>query len=148
MSIWALTSSGLDLPDLAKSLLKSDDTEPAGKNAWLQKVNEIINIHLADPQLSMTFLCAKLATSGAQLYRNMQALSGYSPSEYIRETGLQRAAKLLTTNSQNISEIAYVVGFNNLSYFSKAFQDFKKGLQRHLRNIKSRLGIPASFQSL
>lgn len=36
---------------------------------------------------------------------------------------LQRAAQLLRGSQQNISEIAYQVGFNNPKYFSRYFKE-------------------------
>jgi len=36
---------------------------------------------------------------------------------------LQRAKQLLEQNAGTVSEIAYMVGFNNIPYFSKAFRE-------------------------
>ena len=58
-----------------------------------------------------------------QLYRKLNALTGQSPSEFMRNLRLKRAASLISQRSGNISEIAYSVGFNNLSYFAKCFKE-------------------------
>ena len=36
---------------------------------------------------------------------------------------LQRAKQLLEQDAGTVSEIAYMVGFNNIPYFSKAFRE-------------------------
>jgi AraC-like DNA-binding protein len=64
-----------------------------------------------------------MAMSKMQLYRKLKALTGQSPSEFVRNLRLKRAASLISQRSGNISEIAYTVGFNNLSYFAKCFKE-------------------------
>lgn len=86
-------------------------------------VNEVIKEFLDDSDFSVTMLCKKVGYSRPQLYRKLQALYGLSPSDYIREVRLREAARLLELKAGNVSEIAYKTGFNNLSYFSKVFQD-------------------------
>jgi AraC-like DNA-binding protein len=63
-----------------------------------------------------------LGLSKSQLYRKMTWLFGKSPNTFIKEYRLSRALKLLTRQTENISEIAYETGFSSPSYFSKCFQ--------------------------
>ena len=49
-------------------------------------------------------------------------LAEITPNELIQVVRLKKAAELLTENKYRINEIAYMVGFNNPSYFSKCFQ--------------------------
>jgi len=58
-----------------------------------------------------------------QLHRKLKAITGYSPGELVRNFRLQRAAGLLKKKTGTVSEIAYEVGFNNLSNFAKLFRD-------------------------
>lgn len=46
-----------------------------------------------------------------------------SPSLFIRNIRLQRAAQLLTENELSIAEIAERTGFSSSSYLSKCFQE-------------------------
>ena len=57
-----------------------------------------------------------------QLFRKMRALIGISPSAFIRDYRLDRAKELLQTTDQNVSEVAFKVGYKNLAHFSKSFQ--------------------------
>jgi AraC-like DNA-binding protein len=60
--------------------------------------------------------------SRSSLYRKIQALTNQSITEFIRSLRLKRAAQLLQRNAASVSEIAYTVGFNNPSYFSRIFR--------------------------
>ena len=41
----------------------------------------------------------------------------------VRSIRLQKAKELLLTTDLNVSEVAYDVGFKDLSYFSKCFME-------------------------
>ena len=46
-----------------------------------------------------------------------------SPGELLRNFRLKRAAHLLSKKTDTVTQIAYQVGFNNLSYFTKSFKE-------------------------
>ena len=78
-----------------------------------------------------------LGCSKSQLYRKLTKLTGKSPTNFIREFKLHQAIQLLHKQEGNISEIAYKVGFNSPTYFSKCFYDTygilpSKYVQQHL----------------
>ena len=68
-------------------------------------------------------LSAKAGLSDRQLERKLKALIDQTPNQFIRSMRLQRAKQLLEQNAGTVSEIAYRLGFNNLSHFSKNFRD-------------------------
>ena len=47
-----------------------------------------------------------------------------TPNDYLRKARLKRAAELLLDDRLNVSEVAYRVGFEDLSYFSKCFKAY------------------------
>ncbi|MCB9297948.1 MAG: helix-turn-helix transcriptional regulator [Lewinellaceae bacterium] len=61
--------------------------------------------------------------SRSQLFRKVKALTGQSPSLFIRAIRLQRGKELLETTEMNVSEVAYEVGFSTPAYFSDAFTE-------------------------
>jgi AraC-like DNA-binding protein len=61
--------------------------------------------------------------SRSQLHRKLVALLDKSPSDLIRQTRLQRARDLLQRKAFSPSEVAFKVGFNSHSYFSKCFKE-------------------------
>ena len=63
-----------------------------------------------------------LALSKTQLHRKLKALTDESPGQVLRNFRLKRAAQLLSQQADTVSQIAYQVGFTNLSYFAKCFK--------------------------
>ena len=68
-------------------------------------------------------LAADLCMSRMNAYRRMKAVTGMSPSEFIRDQRLLRAAELLRTTSDSIVSIADQTGFSSASYFTKCFKE-------------------------
>lgn len=104
---------------LSASELKVESIE----DRFLKKVRDTIEQHMADTTFSVEVLAAEVAMSSVQVYRKLKALTGYTPNELIRNFRLERAASLLSQHAGNVSDVAYQVGFNNLSYFAKVFKD-------------------------
>lgn len=82
-----------------------------------------IETFMGDPYFSMEKFGQEVSLSRMQLHRKLKALTGESPGDFLRSMRLQRAKRLLESRSGNVSEIAYEVGFNNLSYFSKCYRE-------------------------
>ncbi|MEX0315283.1 MAG: ATP-binding protein [Allomuricauda sp.] len=90
---------------------------------FLEKLTRILEKRLDDSDFGVEDLAKETAMSRTQLFRKMRALVNQSPQDFIRDFRLKRAAQLLENNAGNISEVAYQVGFNNLSYFTKRFKE-------------------------
>ncbi len=88
----------------------------------LQRLLSVFEDHIEEPEFSIEHLAREVGMSRVHLNRKLQALTNLSTSDFIRTLRLQRAAQLLSSASGTVSEIAYKVGFNNLSYFSKGFR--------------------------
>lgn len=93
-------------------------------DVFLWKLNDIINAHLDDTDLSVEMLCKEIALSRTHLNRKMKELTGESPASYIRQLRLRKSTQLLKEGNLTVSEIAFKVGFSSPSYFSQAFRDY------------------------
>ena len=90
---------------------------------FLASVDAYIQDNMGDPDASVEGMSGSLCISRVQLYKRMLALTGTTPSEYMRAKRIRHAEELMHTGEYNVSEIAYKVGFNNPRYFSKYFQE-------------------------
>ena len=89
----------------------------------LQKVTVYIIENLSETDLNVESLGMQISLSTRQLHRKIVALTGDTPNKLIRSIRLHRAAELLRSKTGNVTEIAYEVGFNNLSWFAKCFKE-------------------------
>ena len=99
------------------------ESMPSPRSAFEAQVCEVIEQHLSDSQFSVEVLADKVALSRQQLYRRLRDEAKATPVAYIRQFRLERASQLLTERRGNVSEVAYAVGFNSLSYFTRCFHD-------------------------
>lgn len=70
---------------------------------------------------SLTELAEMLHYDTAWLSREIKRRTGKSYTELVQEKRLSQAAWLLQNTGENVSEIAYLVGYENLSYFHRIF---------------------------
>ena len=104
-----------------KTLLKNHTTNP--KLQFLQKVEKLIHEDIDNSNFGSVDLAKKLLISDSQLYRKIKAITGKSTAVFIRSIRLQYAKELLIITDKAVSEVAYEVGFNDPSWFSRAFKD-------------------------
>jgi len=100
-------------------------TTIAGNSAdeqFLSKVNEIIERNISNEDFSIDLLAEELCISRSGLFAKIKTLAEITPNELIQLIRLKKAAEYLVQKEYRINEIAYMVGFNNPSYFSKCFQ--------------------------
>jgi AraC-like DNA-binding protein len=76
-----------------------------------------------DPDLSLEAAAASLGINRNKINDILKEELGLTFSTYLNKLRLSEAARLLSENIDvNVSEIAYSVGYNNVSYFNKVFK--------------------------
>ncbi|NIK91599.1 helix-turn-helix domain-containing protein [Mangrovimonas sp. CR14] len=98
-----------------ESLLSKDQS-------FISKLNEILEKHYQNENFGVNKLALTIGISRSQLHRKLHDIKGVTTSKYIRLFRLQKAFILLKNDVSTVSEIAYDVGFSNVSYFIKCFR--------------------------
>jgi signal transduction histidine kinase/ligand-binding sensor domain-containing protein/DNA-binding response OmpR family regulator len=87
----------------------------------IQNIIEIVLANISNEKLNAEFLASKLLLSRSVIYLKIEALTGQSVNEFIRNVRLKKAIQLLQQNELTINEIGYEVGFSSHSYFTRSF---------------------------
>jgi len=90
---------------------------------FLKQTTDHIRKHIGDPEFNVRNLVRIMGISQMQMYRKLKGSTNMSPGELIRNTRLKSSLVLLKQGYDNISQIAYQVGFTNHAYFSKCFRE-------------------------
>ena len=90
---------------------------------FLKEAIEVVEANLDNFDFTHEQLFESLNASKSTLYRKIKSLTGFSPSEFVRNIRLKHACLMLKSGTGNISEIAYAVGFNDPKYFSTCFKN-------------------------
>lgn len=93
---------------------------------FIQKLQTILDNNLSNSEFTSENFASEIGMSRMQLHRKLKSLLGVTSTEFLRNERLKVAAELLKKGNGNISEIAYAVGFNDVSYFSKCFKEMFK----------------------
>lgn len=89
---------------------------------FLNKVLDIIDKNLANPDFKITHIVNELAMSRSVFYIKIRELTGFSPYDFIKIGRLKKASQLLLQNIASPTEISYMVGFSDVSHFYKCFK--------------------------
>lgn len=98
------------------------EEDVAIESAFLMKLRKLVEADIGNQNLTVSGLCEAAHLSHAQVYRKLKALTGKTPSQFLRSIRLEKAMELLNSTDMNISQIAFEVGFNDPNYFSRSFQ--------------------------
>jgi signal transduction histidine kinase/ligand-binding sensor domain-containing protein/CheY-like chemotaxis protein/AraC-like DNA-binding protein len=89
---------------------------------FLKRLLDVFENHISEADYNTESFASEIGMSRSNLYRKIQALTNQSTNDFIRSLRLKRAAQLLRKSTGTVSEIAYAVGFNSPSHFSKIFR--------------------------
>ena len=89
---------------------------------FMDELYHMMEQELANSELDVNKVTKLMHISRTKLYYKVKGLTGENPSVFFKTYKLNRAATLIVEGKYNISEIAYMTGFNTLSHFSTSFK--------------------------
>lgn len=105
---------------------------------FLNRIMEIINQDMANPELNVKNLADMLYMSRSGLHRKVKQITSLSPIEFIKLIRLKKAAELIQEGEYQIAEVCFMVGINSPSYFGKMFfQQFGMTPKEFAKNSKA-----------
>ena len=107
------------LENMQEAILLSKKDE-----AFAERLRQVVDDYLKDPNLNVEFLGGKLQLSRTQLFRRVKAVAGKGPLDYIRERRLLRADELLRTTDMTIQQVALELCFSSPGYFTKCYKEY------------------------
>lgn len=114
--IQAMLKDTTDADELVEDVLSPHD------KALMQQLYGLLEESLSNADLDITSISERLGLSRTKLYYKIKGLTGNTPSAFFKNYKLNRAAQLIREGHYDISEIAYMTGFNTLSHFSTSFK--------------------------
>lgn len=91
---------------------------------FLKRAIEIVTENMANTEFNINQLCRELAMSRTLVYEKLRAMTGQSPSEFIRTIRLSYAKELLLSGDYSVMDVAALAGFSDAKYFSTVFKRY------------------------
>ncbi len=93
------------------------------KKSFMERATEVMERNYMNSEFGIAELAEALGVSRTLLSKRLNAETGQSTGQFIRNYRLSVAKKMILENqgNRNITEIAYRVGFNDPKYFTRCF---------------------------
>lgn len=105
------------------------------ENDTLNKIINYINDHIYE-DIPIDDICHKFSLSRSSLHSLFKTNISIPPKQYINEEKLKKSRILIQESKYNISQIADLLGFNSIHYFSKKFtQRYKINPSEYAKSI-------------
>ena len=99
----------------------------SGKDKYLMKqVTDYLDQHYSNEELCIHRMGKDIGMSRTNFFNKIKLITGVSPSRFVMTYRLNRAKSFLLEQQENISEVAFKVGFSSTSYFTRCFKELFK----------------------
>jgi len=105
---------------------EASETKIEGNDEFSLSFNELFNEKLGDPKFDVEQMCDAMKMSRSSLFRQVKKRFNCTPVQLLRIRRLELSLQMLKSHSGTVSEVAYAVGFQSLSAFSRAFSEHYK----------------------
>jgi len=110
-----------------RSVSTIQPSEPKLENAEEQFINKLLKIiesNIQEVDFGVEKLAREVGMEASTLYKKMMLMLDISPGEFIKVIRLKRAAQLLSKKELSVTEVSFMVGYEDPKYFSKIFKKY------------------------
>ena len=125
---------------ILRHLALSDEMNPTGINRPLKKrdkkiqqIEIYVSLHY-NHDIPIDEIASLVHMNRSSFCVFFKRMKGISFTNYLNPYRMDIACRLLSTTDKSVSEIAYGVGFNNLSHFCRTFLKYKEVSPTKYRN--------------
>lgn len=93
---------------------------------FIKKLMKVIEENLENPDFDVNMLVNQIGMSRTILYKKVNTLTNHSVASLIKYIRLKKAADIILNTTYPISEVAFMVGFNDRKHFSREFKKVYK----------------------
>ena len=106
---------------------------------FLEKIIHIVEAKLDDDEFNIDYVADSMAMSRSAFFKKLKSLTDLAPVEFVRDLRLKKSKEIFDAGEENISTVAYAVGFSNPKYFSTCFRSkYQQTPSEYLKSIKQR----------
>jgi len=123
-------------------ILSTAKIESGIDEAAADKVNTVVNFVLQhySEDLSLERASGLVGMNASYFSRFFKRSTGNTFNDFVTQIRVSKACELLSTSEQQISQISYAVGYNNIANFNRRFRERKHVTPReYRRQAKERL---------
>ncbi len=120
MALLSLIIKMKNLPSMNELSLSASNKERPG--VWsIEDLADHIQNHFDHP-LCLDEMASRCALNASYLSRSFKEKTGTTIFSYLNQIRIEKACLLLKSSDLSITEIAFSVGYNNLSFFNRMFK--------------------------
>jgi len=130
--------SGKWLEKFGENLIHWAKASGCSENSYVARVKVYVEDHLEE-ELSLSHLADFIHLAPSYLSQLFKKQTGEGLNDFVAERRIYKACRLLWTTSLSVSDIARIVGFQDVNYFSRVFKqrqyltplEFRKGAKQN-----------------
>tara|TARA_Y100000782_G_C10188440_1_gene268449 strand:+ start:10848 stop:11591 length:744 start_codon:yes stop_codon:yes gene_type:complete len=109
----------------ASAFLQSREVKvESSEDAFMRELLRLFSDNMEDSHYAIEDVVDAMGLSKSTLQRRVKHITDKTFNQLLREFRLEQARQVLEQGGGNISEVAYLVGFNSVSYFSFSFKNY------------------------
>lgn len=100
------------------------ETASGYDNPFVQNAVRVVTENMQNPDFGKDQFASDMNVSRSLLYKKLKALTGQSPTDFIRTMRMGHALRLLQEGRHSVTEISELCGYSSAGYFSTVFKSF------------------------